>query len=70
MSTCLTCQNWLPKETPRWAVRLQMACCALKNTRAVTLSHWAACSKHQQADQKVVDGRTVWLSTATPMGQR
>lgn len=65
--TCATCRHWLPKETPRWAARMQMAVCALKNTKAVTLSHRFTCSKHQPAAQRVIDARAVWLRSVNPV---
>lgn len=60
MSTCLTCANWTGNGVPRWAFRLGMACCTFK-TPAVTLNHWAGCSKWRQATTDQVDERVVWL---------
>jgi hypothetical protein len=65
MSTCLTCKHWLPRETPGWAVRMQMAVCALKQTKAVTMAHWHACPKRQQAEPKVAQARVKWLARVT-----
>lgn len=47
--TCATCRHWLPRETPAWAARMGMACCAVKNTKAVTLAHWRSCASYSTA---------------------
>lgn len=48
---CRTCRHWLPHETPAWAwVVMDMAVCALKNTKAVTMAHWSTCPKHDRAE--------------------
>lgn len=60
-TTCATCRHWLPKETPLWAARMHMACCALKSTKAVTMAHWHACPRHVVADASVLDARSGWL---------
>jgi hypothetical protein len=61
VSTCLTCSNWTGKGVPMWAFKLGMACCSVKNTKAVTLSHWAACGSWRRATTEQVDERVVWL---------
>lgn len=61
MSSCLNCRHWLPKETPGWAVRLGLAICGRKQTKAVTMSHWAACPRWQAADAVLVGARSGWL---------
>jgi hypothetical protein len=67
-STCSTCRHWLPRETPAWAARMHMAVCARKQTKAVTMSAWRSCNLHQQADQKVLDARVVWLESDCAKG--
>lgn len=67
-STCASCRHWLPKETPRWAVRLRMACCALKQTKAVTMARWAACGRYSAADAGVVAARVLWLGSVDNKG--
>lgn len=62
MSTCLACINWTGAGVPRWAFKLGMACCALKNTRAVTLPHWAACPSWRGTHQEQIAQRSAWLA--------
>lgn len=61
MSTCLTCINWTVAGMPRWAFRMGMACCAVKNTKAITLNHWAACNSHRPAPESQMPERLQWL---------
>jgi NADH:ubiquinone oxidoreductase subunit B-like Fe-S oxidoreductase len=61
VNTCLTCANWEGKGVPMWAFKLGMACCSIKNTKAVTLNHWAACGRWRRANTDQVDERVVWL---------
>jgi hypothetical protein len=61
-TTCGTCNHWLPRETPRWAVREGMAVCALKRTKAVTTAHWHACPKHQPIEGSRADARAVFVA--------
>ena len=61
MSTCRTCNHWTATGVPRWAFNMGMACCALKNTKAVTLNHWAACGLHQPAPADKLPERDAWL---------
>lgn len=61
MSTCLTCVNWTGKGVPMWAFKLGMACCSIKNTRAVTLNHWAACGSWRRVADDQVEIRRRWL---------
>lgn len=65
-STCQTCRHWLPRETPPWAARQGMAICALKQTKAVTMSHWLSCRKHEAADACVVADRSEFYSVQLP----
>lgn len=62
MSTCLHCKHWLPRETPFWAERLGMAICALKLTKAVTLTHQATCAQFAAAPADVPPARVGWLA--------
>ena len=61
MSTCLTCGNWALRSTPAWAARIGMACCDAKQTKAVTMSHWAGCEKHRALAESKVAARREWL---------
>ena len=54
MSTCATCHHWLPAETLVWAARMSMACCAKKNTKAITVSHRHWCALFQVASDEAV----------------
>lgn len=64
MNTCATCRHWLPKETPRWAARMQMALCATLRTKATTFAHWHTCARHKAAAAKVVAARAAWIAAA------
>lgn len=70
MSTCLSCINWRLQAGPKWAARIGMAPCAVKNTNAVTLSHWHACTAWRPLPADQVQARTQWLTarglTTTP----
>lgn len=61
MSTCLTCRNWTSQGVPAWAGELGHALCSLKQTRAITLAHWAACDRWAAVGPADVDKRIVWL---------
>lgn len=61
MSTCLTCRNWTSQGVPAWAGELGHALCSLKQTRAITLAHWAACDLWAAVGPADVDKRVVWL---------
>jgi hypothetical protein len=62
MTTCATCRHWQPSATPVWAARMHMAVCELKNTKAVTMSHWHTCPQHRPAAADVQAARVVWLN--------
>lgn len=62
MSTCLSCINWTVAGMPRWAFRLGMACCAMNNSKAVTLNHWAACGKFREVPADQMPEREQWLA--------
>jgi hypothetical protein len=62
MSTCLNCINWRLNVAPAWAARLGMGACAMKNTKAVTLNHWAACDSWRSASADLVQDRAQWLT--------
>lgn len=47
---------------PRWAFRLGMACCAMSNSKAVTLNHWAACGKFREVPAEQMPEREQWLA--------
>jgi hypothetical protein len=70
MSTCATCQHWPPRETPPWAARLGMACCAIKQTKAVTMSHWARCDQHQQASEERVAQRVQFIQRHPSLAEK
>ena len=58
VTLCRTCRHWLPKETPAWAWEsMDMAVCAKKNTKAVTMAHWAACEDHDRAEPQDIAWR-------------
>lgn len=44
-----------------WAGELGHALCSLKQTRAITLAHWAACDRWAAVGPADVDKRVVWL---------
>lgn len=68
VTLCRTCRHWLPKETPAWAWEsMDMAVCAKKNTKAVTMAHWAACEDHDRAESGDIAWRKAVMKTrATP----
>ena len=68
MSTCLSCTHWTGAGVPRWAFKLGMACCDLKNTKAVTMARWAACGRYSAADAGVVAARVLWLGSVDNKG--
>lgn len=78
VTLCRTCRHWLPKETPAWAWEsMDMAVCAKKNTKAVTLAHWSACEEHERADagdiawrKAVMQARKATVSTTTEQSRR
>lgn len=61
MSNCLTCINWRLQAGPKWAARIGMAPCAVKNTNAVTMSHWAACKSWRPIAEDKASERHQWL---------
>lgn len=61
-NTCLSCINWRLQAGPKWAARIGMAPCAVKNTNAVTMSHWHACTAWRPLPADQVQARTQWLT--------
>lgn len=61
--TCMSCVNWSPRSTPSWAARMGMAVCSIKNTKAVTLSHWRSCAGWRGLDEQRVEQRIEWLES-------
>lgn len=70
MNTCATCINWRLQSGPRWAARIGMAPCAVKNTQAVTMSHWTACADWRAQADDVVTARLEWLQAKGLMRHR
>lgn len=70
MTTCLSCINWSAPTTVAWALRLGMRSCSVKNTKAVTLNHWAACPSWRSATTEQTEARVAWLSRVGHAGKR
>lgn len=70
MNTCATCRHWLPRETPAWAARMGLACCALKNTKAVMLSHSRSCECFAAVPVDQQQKRTMWLASLDGQQQK
>ena len=62
MSTCMNCVNWSANITVPWALRLGMRSCSVKNTKAVTLNHWAACPSWRATTPDQTEARAAWLA--------